>query len=301
MCSHPWSLSETTSFQVDTCVKKNSDGLEREKGTLGVTAYMQSSRTTDASLLPAPQPTYICARRTRRKNNVRMAAPQPPKPSSGYAAALQPPLPAQTPAGASQPADPNKRQRVYEPFQPPAPAAPRDATGAAAPRASPVAMSGAASSQPVQPVQPVADKLGTIAQAVQALQEEQATTTLRYMQMQSQLTDKEAKLADIQAQLHEAKKNLQAATSERDNLFTDNCKLRATLKDMMDKEASKKELTDKLKINMRQTAECMVALGYATQPVVEASAELVFSPGASLSSQATPMSHASQEGQSAQE
>ena len=268
-------------------LKKNSDGLEREKGTLGVTAYMQSSRTTDASLLPAPQPPYIRARRTRRKNIVRMAVP---KPGGGYAAALQPPPPAQTPAGAPQPAgsqmpagapqpteaskppDPNKRQRVYEPFQPPPPAAPRDAT----------------------------DKLGTIAQAVQALQEEQATTTLRYMQMQSQLTDKEATLSDMQAQLHEAKKNLQAATSERDKVLTDNSKLRATLQQMIDKEATKKEHTNKLKFLMRQTAECMVALGYATQPVVEASAELVFSPGAALSSQATPMSQASQASQASE-
>ena len=254
---------------------------------------MRGSTTTAASLLPAPP--YIRARKPRRKNNVRMAAPQPPKPSSGYAAAVQTPLPAQTPAGAPQPAgaqmpaaapqpagapqpaeaskppDPNKRQRVYEPFQPPPPAAPRDAT----------------------------DKLGTIAQAVQALQEEQATTTLRYMQMQSQLTDKEATLSDMQAQLHEAKKNLQAATSERDKVLADNSKLRATLQQMIDKEASKKEHTNKLKVLMRQTAECMVALGYATQPVpvVEASAELVFSPGAALSSQGTPISQASQASQ----
>ena len=121
------------------------------------------------------------------------------------------------------------------------------------------------------------------------------------MQMQSQLSDKEAKLADIEAQLNEAKNNLHAATSERDKVLTDNSKLRATLQQMIDKEASKQELTDTLKTKMRETAECMVKLGYATQPVADAHAELVFSPGASLSSQATPMSQASQEGSSAQE
>ena len=126
--------------------------------------------------------------------------------------------------------------------------------------------------------------------AVQALQEEQATTTLQYMKMQSQLSDKEAKLADMKAQLHEAKKNLHATTSERDKVLTDNSKLRATLQQMIDKEASKQELTDTLKSKMRETAECMVALGYATQSVPEASAVLSFSPGAALSNQVTPMS-----------
>ena len=126
--------------------------------------------------------------------------------------------------------------------------------------------------------------------AVQALQEEQATTTLQYMQMQSQLSDKEAKLADMKAQLHEAKKNLHAATSERDKVLEQNSELRAALKEMTDKDASKKELTNQLKLHMRKTAECMVALGYATQPMPEAPAELSFSPGAALSNQATPMS-----------
>ena len=137
---------------------------------------------------------------------------------------------------------------------------------------------------------PLQDKLVTIAKAVQELQEEQATTTLRYMQVQSQLSDKDAQLCEAKTKLH-------AVTVERDKMSTEISQLRATLKDMMDKEASKKELTDKLKINMRQTAECMVALGYATQPVADAQAELVFSPGAALSNQATPMSQASQASQ----
>ena len=60
MCSHPWSLSETTSFQVDTCVKKNSDGLEREKGTLRASELQGTCKgagrpTRPCCLRPSPR------------------------------------------------------------------------------------------------------------------------------------------------------------------------------------------------------------------------------------------------------
>ena len=183
--------------------------------------------------------------------------------SGGYAAALKPPSAEPSSTEAQQ--QPNKRPRI-------------DAPNAGQP-AAPAAASA--------PPPPAPSKLDTIAQAILELQHEQDANLLRECEVKSRLTNAEVELQQVKAKMH-------AIKTERDKVLTENRKLRATLKEMMDKEASKKELTDKLKINMRQTAECMVALGYATQPVAEASAELVYSPGAALSIQSTPASQASE-------
>ena len=265
---------------------------------------MQGSRTAKASLLPAPKARRTRALRTRRPNNTCMTAP---KAGGGYAAALQPQS-AEAPGQGEQ----HKRQRTNAasagqppPPAPPAPPAPvQDATAGAAAGAVAGAPAGAAYTQPL------AGNLGAIVQAVHKLQEEQASSTLVHMQLQSQLSDKEEELLQVQRALHAAKferekvlvqnSELRATLQEKQDKEAENIKLRAALKEKMDKEASQQKLTDQLMTHMRQTADCMLRLGYAKQPVDSASAELVVSPGAALSNQATPMSQEVQATQASQ-
>lgn len=226
---------------------------------------MQSIRTTQVSAHTAHTAPRTRPQRTRRINNAGIAGM-----SGGYAAALKPPSAELSSTEAQQ--QPNKRPRI-------------DAPNAGQP-AAPEAASA--------PPPPAPSKLDTIAQAILELQHEQDANLLRECEVKSKLTNAEVELQQVKAKMHAIKTERDTIKTERDKVLTENRKLRATLKEMMDKEASKKELTDKLKINMRQTAECMVALGYATQPVPEASAELVYSPGAALSMQSTPASQASE-------
>ena len=267
---------------------------------------MQGSRTAKASLLPAPKARRTRALRTRRPNNTCMTAP---KAGGGYAAALQPQS-----AEARGQGEQNKRQRIdkQNAGQPPPPAPAVGSVLNATAGAAAGALPGAVADAPADAActQQLPNKCEAIMKAVQELQQEQASTTLLQMQLKSQLSDKEEELLQVQRTLHVAKferekllvqnSELRATLQEMQDKEAENIKLRASLQEMTTKEASKTKLTNQLKLHMRQTAETMVALGYATQPMPEAPAELSFSPGAALSNQATPMSQEVQASQASQ-